>query len=144
MQQSDSFRNHEEIKLSLGQITLVVPEYDEAIVYFTTVLGFRLIEDTPLSESKRWVVVSPSNENTGCHLLLAKAAAPEQQKAIGNQTGGRVFLFLYTNNLEKYLSRLQKHQVEIINGPRTEAYGKVLVFKDLFGNLWDLIEPTSK
>ena len=144
MQQSASFFNNEKIKLSLGQIALVVPEYDEAILYFTTVLGFRLIEDTPLSESKRWVVISPSDENTGCKLLLAKASTPEQQKAIGNQTGGRVFLFLYTNNLEEYLQRLQGHQVEIINGPRTETYGKVLVFKDLFGNLWDLIEPTLK
>ena len=89
------------------------------------------------------MVVSPNAQIGGCNLLLAKAATLEQEHAIGNQTGGRVFLFLYTNNFDNYHARLVSKQVEIINGPREESYGKVLVFKDCFGNLWDLIERTT-
>lgn len=128
--------------LSLNQIALLVADYDEAINYYCKVLGFELLEDTRLSESKRWVVVSPKGENS-CRILLAKAATEEQINAIGNQTGGRVFLFLYTDDLEEYYQKLLKHKVKITRGPIEEAYGKVLVFEDMYGNLWDLIEPVS-
>lgn len=123
--------------VSLNQIALVVPDYDEAIQYYTSVLDFELLEDTHLSDTKRWVVVSPKGENS-CRLLLAKASTEEQLKAIGNQTGGRVFLFLYTDNFEEQYQNLLKHQVKITRGPMEEPYGKVLVFEDCYGNLWDL------
>ena len=125
--------------LRLVQISLLVREYDEAIHYYTNVLGFQLIEDTMLSATKRWVVVSPGI--THASLLLAKAATPEQEKAIGNQTGGRVFLFLYTNNFEITYQQYIEKGVSFTEEPRIEKFGKVCVFKDLYGNLWDLIEP---
>lgn len=125
--------------LRLVQISLLVREYDEAIHYYTSVLGFQLIEDTMLSVTKRWVVVSPGI--TQASLLLAKAATPEQKKAIGNQTGGRVFLFLYTDNFEITYQQYIAKGVSFIEEPRIEKFGKVCVFKDLYGNLWDLIEP---
>jgi uncharacterized glyoxalase superfamily protein PhnB len=128
--------------VSLGQIALVVAEYDEAIKYYTDILDFDLIEDTKLSESKRWVVVSPKGQNS-CRLLLAKAVSEEQMNSIGNQTGGRVFLFLYTDTFDEQYQNLTKNGVEIIRGPILEPYGQVLVFKDLYGNLWDLIETKS-
>jgi catechol 2,3-dioxygenase-like lactoylglutathione lyase family enzyme len=128
--------------VSLGQIALVVAEYDEAIKYYTDILDFDLIEDTKLSESKRWVVVSPKGQNS-CRLLLAKAVSEEQMNSIGNQTGGRVFLFLYTDTFDEQYQNLTKNKVEIIRGPILEPYGQVLVFKDLYGNLWDLIETKS-
>lgn len=133
----------ENFQLNLGQVSIVVPNYDKAVEYYTGTLGFQLIEDTKLSDSKRWVVVSPNAQMGGCNLLLAKAATPAQEHAIGNQTGGRVFLFLYTNNFDHYYRHLTSKKVEIINGPREESYGKVLVFKDCFGNLWDLIERNT-
>jgi catechol 2,3-dioxygenase-like lactoylglutathione lyase family enzyme len=125
--------------VSLGQIALVVADYDEAIKYYTEILDFDLIENTKLSERKRWVVVSPKGQNS-CRLLLAKAASEEQIKSIGNQTGGRVFLFLYTDTFDEQYQNLTKNNVEIVRGPIVESYGQVLVFKDLYGNLWDLIE----
>ena len=125
--------------LRLVQISLLVREYDEAIHYYTSVLGFQLIEDTMLSVTKRWVVVSPGI--TQASLLLAKAATPEQEKAIGNQTGGRVFLFLYTDNFESTYQQYIDKGVSFTEEPRIEKFGKVCVFKDLYGNLWDLIEP---
>jgi catechol 2,3-dioxygenase-like lactoylglutathione lyase family enzyme len=128
--------------VSLGQIALVVAEYDEAIKYYTDILDFNLVEDTKLSESKRWVVVSPKGQNS-CRILLAKAASEEQIKSIGNQTGGRVFLFLYTDTFDEQYQNLTKNNVEIVRGPIVESYGQVLVFKDLYGNLWDLIETKS-
>ncbi|MCL4139761.1 UNVERIFIED_CONTAM: hypothetical protein GTU68_014098 [Idotea baltica] len=128
--------------VSLNQIALVVADYDEAIQYYTGVLDFELLEDTKLSDVKRWVVVSPKGAKS-CRLLLAKAANEEQVKAIGNQTGGRVFLFLYTDNFEEQYQNLLKHQVKIIRGPIKEPYGKVLVFEDIYGNLWDLIGETA-
>lgn len=125
---------------ALSQITLVVDDYDQAIAFYTQILGFTLLEDTRLSETKRWVVVAPSG-TAGCRLLLAKAANDEQKSRIGNQTGGRVFLFLHTDRFDEYFSHLKAKDVEFVRGPVNEPYGKVAVFKDLYGNLIDLIEP---
>jgi len=119
-------------------IALVVADYDEAIAWYTKKLGFTLIEDTRLSDVKRWVLVQPSGEGS-CQLLLAKAATDEQKTRTGNQTGGRVFLFLHTDDFEKDHQNLLAHQIKIVRGPVVEEYGKVLVFEDLYGNLWDLI-----
>lgn len=124
----------------LVQISLVIPDYDEAIQYYTQVIGFELVEDTPQSETKRWVVVRPIGEGA-CSLLLAKAANEEQRSRIGNQTGGRVFLFLYTDDFYRDYARLRGHGVEFIREPAEEAYGIVSVFRDQYGNLWDLIQP---
>ncbi len=123
----------------LAMITLVVDDYDTAIRYYTEKLRFTLLEDTPMSETKRWVVVSPPG-SAGCKLLLAKAASDEQQRRIGNQTGGRVFLFLHTDDFEGDHQNLVSQDIPIIRGPVDEPYGTVLVFRDLYGNLWDLIE----
>ncbi|UJP64356.1 VOC family protein [Mongoliitalea daihaiensis] len=127
------------MKQSLFQIALVIRDYDEAIHYYTTILGFELVEDTVISPSRRWVVVRPIGSS--CALLLAKAANERQVQSIGNQTGGRVFLFLHTDNFDRDFARLQEYQVTIVRGPVLEPYGKVAVFEDLYGNLWDLIEP---
>jgi uncharacterized glyoxalase superfamily protein PhnB len=107
--------------------------------FYTKKLGFDLIEDTVLSESKRWVVVAPSGD-TGCRLLLAKAVGDEQQSRIGNQTGGRVFLFLYTDNFDRDYQDMISKGIEFVREPVVETWGKVAVFKDLYGNLWDFIE----
>lgn len=127
---------------SLVQISLLVNDYDEAIAYYTQKLNFTLVEDTELSPTKRWVVVQPKGEG-GCKLLLAKAANEEQKSRIGNQTGGRVFLFLHTDNIQRDHEHLLKQNIRIHRGPAEEPYGKVLVFEDLYGNLWDLIQPTK-
>jgi catechol 2,3-dioxygenase-like lactoylglutathione lyase family enzyme len=127
---------------SLFQIALVIDDYDKAIDYYTTVLGFELIEDTVRSPIKRWVVVKPKGAS-GASLLLAKAKNEEQKLAIGNQSGGRVFLFMHTNDIGRDYQNLVKHEVEIIRGPIEEDFGKVIVFKDLYGNKWDLIQPKS-
>jgi uncharacterized glyoxalase superfamily protein PhnB len=125
----------------LGQITLLVDEYDKALSYYTELLGFELLENTPMSPEKRWVVIAPkASKEQGCKLLLAKANTPDQKKAIGNQTGGRVFLFLYTNQIETLHQKLVDHNVEIAKPLRSEYTGKVFVFKDLYGNLWDVIQ----
>ncbi len=126
----------------IAQIALVVRDYDEAIQFYCDVLGFELVEDTPQSETKRWVVVRPK-EAGGCALLLAKAVGEEQEKAIGNQSGGRVFLFLHTEQFDDYLERIRKNELKIVRGPIEETYGKVLVFEDLYGNKWDLIGKTD-
>ena len=126
----------------LKLITLVVDDYDKAIEYYTQKLRFKLAEDTPISGSKRWVVVKPDGPD-GCALLLAKSVTADQTSRIGNQTGGRVFLFLHTDNFEQDHKNLINQQVKIVREPCTEAYGKVLVFEDLYGNLWDLIEPAN-
>lgn len=123
----------------IAQLTLVVKDYDEAIEFYTKKIGFILKEDTVLSETKRWVVVGP--KNSSCNLLLAKAANEEQQKSIGNQTGGRVFLFLNTDNFQRDHKMFQQNGVEFVREPVEERWGTVAVFKDLYGNLWDLIEP---
>ncbi|MEY2905184.1 MAG: hypothetical protein RJA52_1200 [Bacteroidota bacterium] len=127
----------------LGQIALLVRDYDEAIEFFVNKLHFELLEDTVLNEAKRWVVISPGFEKQGCHILLAKAKNKEEEASIGNQTGGRVFLFLYTDQFETDYQNLLQHNIEIVRGPLVEEYGKVLVFKDLYGNLWDLIARVS-
>jgi len=126
---------------SIFQIALLVNDYDEAIAFYTQKLQFIVVEDTPMSETKRWVVIAPPG-GEGCRLLLAKAVNKEQQSRVGAQTGGRVFLFLYTDNLDRDYNNLLQHGVTIIREPAVEAFGKVLVFADLYGNLWDLIEPS--
>lgn len=123
----------------LGQITLLVKDYDEAISYYTQVLNFELLEDTQLSETKRWVRVSPPGSS--CHLLLAKAVNENQKAQIGCQAGGRVFLFLYTDDFYRDYKNYRSKGVEFIREPTQESFGIVSVFKDLYGNLWDLIEP---
>jgi catechol 2,3-dioxygenase-like lactoylglutathione lyase family enzyme len=125
----------------LAHIALVVKDYDEAILFYTKKLNFSLIKDTQLTDKKRWVVVAPPGAS-GCTILLAKAADDMQISRIGNQTGGRVFLFLYTDNFQEDFHRLVENGVEIIRQPSKEAYGMVAVFADLYGNLWDLIEPS--
>ena len=125
----------------LVQLSLVVNDYDEAIAFYTQKLGFELAEDTLMTETKRWVVVKPKGEG-GCSLLLAKAATEEQRRAVGNQSGGRVFLFLHTDDIERDLAKLKANEVKIVRELSKEAYGKVAVFADLYGNLWDLIEPS--
>jgi len=124
----------------LAKISLLVRDYDEAIEFYTKKLHFELVEDTRQNETKRWVVIRPKGHSS-CSLLLAKAVGEEQISRIGNQTGGRVFLFLHTDNLDRDYQNLIQNQIRIIREPCMEAYGKVLVFADLYGNLWDLIEP---
>lgn len=125
---------------SISQLALVVKDYDEAIEFYTQKLAFTLKEDTVLSETKRWVVVCPPGAGeSGCNILFAKAANEEQESRIGNQTGGRVFLFLNTDDFEGDYQNLLKNNVKIVREPEEQAYGKVLVFADLYGNLWDLI-----
>ena len=131
------------MKQNIAAVALLVPDYDKAIAYYVGKLGFRLVEDTALSATKRWVVVTPpGNGETG--LLLAQADSPDQQRAIGNQAGGRVFLILKTDDFDRDFSRFKQAGVEFLEEPRQEAYGKVVVFRDAFGNKWDLIEPLAK
>ncbi len=125
------------------QFALVVDDYDKAIDFYINKLLFELVEDTVLSPTKRWVVISPKG-NTGSNILLAQASNEEQKTRIGNQTGGRVFLFLQTDNLKRDMENLQKHNVKIVRQPVDETWGRVLVFEDIFGNLWDLIQPLNK
>ena len=122
----------------LSSLAYLVRDYDEAIKYFTKVLGFRLVEDTVLSETKRWVVVAPQGK-TGVTLVLAKAATPEQLKTVGNQTAGRVFLFLRTDDFTHDYEQLKSRGVHFREEPRKELYGTVAVFDDLYGNKWDLV-----
>lgn len=126
----------------IARIALVVNDYDEAIEFYTKKLGFSLLEDTILSDTKRWVVVAPKGSNE-CALLLAKASTQEQRIHIGDQTGGRVFLFLYTDNFERDYQNLIDQKIKIVREPIQESYGRVAVFADLYGNLWDLIEPSD-
>jgi catechol 2,3-dioxygenase-like lactoylglutathione lyase family enzyme len=123
----------------LAHVAIVVEDYDEAIRFYTKKLNFDLIEDTPLSDTKRWVIVKPRGEGSAS-LLLAKAASKDQKSRIGNQTGGRVFLFLHTDNFQRDYQSLIDHNIKIVRPATAETYGKVAVFEDLYGNLWDLIE----
>ena len=123
---------------SLALISYVVRDYDEAIAFFTNAMQFELVEDIPQGH-KRWVVVRP--RGSGAALLLAKADSPEQAAAIGNQTGGRVFLFLHTDNFQRDHTHMRQYGVEFMEEPRHEEYGTVAVFKDLYGNKWDLLQP---
>ena len=119
-------------------IAIVVDDYDVAISHYVNDLGFTLIEDKVMSPEKRWVVVAPSKE--GARILLAKAANDQQRAAIGNSTGGRVGFFMYTNSFTETYEKYSSRGIEFIESPRLEAYGQVVVFKDLYGNKWDLIE----
>jgi uncharacterized glyoxalase superfamily protein PhnB len=124
----------------IAMISLLVRDYDEAIQFYTKKLSFNLLEDKPVSETKRWVVISPPG-SSGCRILLAKAVGEEQASRVGNQTGGRVFLFLHTDNLERDYANLIEKGVKIARPLSREPFGKVCVFEDLYGNLWDFIEP---
>jgi len=130
------------MKQELAHIALLVRDYDEAIQYFTQILHFKLIEDTRLTETKRWVVVAPPG-SSGTSILLAQAANELQQTSIGNQSGGRVFLFLYTDDFSRDYEDMTSRGVEFVRPPVSESYGTVAVFKDIYGNLWDLIEPST-
>jgi len=127
------------MKQTLGHVALVVRDYDEALRFFTESLGFQVIEDTPLEPGKRWVLVCPPN-SSGTSLLLAQASTPEQASRIGNQTGGRVFLFLHTDDFWRDYRRMTQRGIKFRREPRDEPYGTVAVFEDLYGNLWDLLE----
>ncbi|WP_430885384.1 VOC family protein [Fusibacter sp. JL216-2] len=128
------------MKQSIVHIALVVKDYDEAIEFYTKTLNFELIEDTYQPEQdKRWVVVAPPG-SSGTTILLAKASKPEQEKTIGNQTGGRVFLFLNTDDFWRDYNDMMTKGVEFVREPKRAEYGMVAVFKDLYGNLWDLLQ----
>ena len=131
------------MKRSIAHIALVVADYDEAIKFYTENLGFELVEDEPQTETKRWVLVAPKNSD-GCQLLLAKAVGDEQTSRIGNQTGGRVFLFLRTDDFWRDFENYQSKGVKFVREPKNEDYGTVAVFADFYGNLWDLIEFSNK
>lgn len=125
----------------IGLVALVVRDYDEAIAFYTKILGFELVEDTVLpDENKRWVVVSPPSARE-TRLLLARASEAEQIDRVGNQTGGRVAFFLYTDDFWRDYEAYCQKGVSFVRDPKTEAYGTVAVFRDLYGNLWDLLEP---
>ncbi|CAM2995268.1 VOC family protein [Vibrio rarus] len=125
----------------IGNIAVVVDNYDEAIEFYTKKLRFTLVEDTDLGDGKRWVRVAPAHSQ-GTHLLLAQASNSRQQQAVGNQSGGRVFLFLHTNDFWRDYHFMKEKGVVFAEEPRTEAYGTVVVFQDLYGNKWDLLELT--
>ena len=124
----------------LAAVTILVREYDEAIAFFTGPLGFALVEDSPRGPGKRWVVCSP--EGGTANVLLARAVTDEQRAHVGQQAGGRVAFFLHTDNIDSDVARMRAAGVEFVESPRAEPYGKVVVFRDLYGNRWDLIEPT--
>jgi catechol 2,3-dioxygenase-like lactoylglutathione lyase family enzyme len=125
---------------SIAHLTLLVRNYDEALEFYMQKLGFHLLQDTPLPDNKRWVLVAPPNSSAAA-LLLAEADTPEQSLAIGNQSGGRVFLFLHTDDFWRDYKAYQSRGVRFLESPRQESYGTVAVFEDLYGNKWDLLEP---
>ncbi|MBW8727685.1 MAG: VOC family protein [Inquilinus limosus] len=125
----------------IGAVALVVRDYDEAKAWYTGVLGFDLVEDTPMGDGKRWLLVAPPG---GPNLLLAQAATPEQESRIGDQTGGRVFLFLHTDDFRRDHAAMTARGVMFRETPREEAYGTVAVFEDLYGNLWDLLQLKAR
>ncbi len=131
--------SQERVEQRIGNVALVVENYDDAIAFYTQKLGFTLIEDTDLGGGKRWVQVSPPNSN-GTNLLLAQANSPEQTQVVGNQSGGRVFLFLQTNDFWRDYQRMKDNDVIFNEEPRIEQYGTVVVFQDLYGNKWDLLQ----
>jgi catechol 2,3-dioxygenase-like lactoylglutathione lyase family enzyme len=130
-------------KQRIAHIALVVDDYDDAIKFYVGKLNFNLIEDTRLNETKRWVLIAPRGAKECC-LLLAKAADDKQRASVGNQTGGRVFLFLYTDNFEHDYREMLEKGIRFVRPPKEEEYGTVAVFEDLYGNLWDLIQPGEK
>lgn len=125
---------------AITALTLVVRDYDEAIRFFTEALRFELLEDTDMGGGKRWVKVAPKNSR-GAELLLARAINADQEAAIGNQSGGRVFLFLHTEDFQADYEHMRAYGVTFTEEPRDEVYGRVVVFRDLYGNKWDLVEP---
>ena len=128
---------------SIGQVALLVRDYDEALKFYVDTLGFELVEDTPIhAQNKRWVVVAPRGRNS-LRLLLARATDDEQRSRVGNQTGGRVFLFLHTDDFWRDFRSYKSKGVAFVRDPREEPYGTVAVFKDLYGNLWDLLQPSA-
>jgi catechol 2,3-dioxygenase-like lactoylglutathione lyase family enzyme len=131
------------MKQQIAHLALVVDDYDDAIRFYTEKIGFSLVEDTVMSPKKRWVVVAPKNSN-GCSLLLAKAANDEQKTRVGNQTGGRVFLFLYTDDFWTDYNRMVENKVKFVREPVKQEYGTVAVFEDLYGNMWDLLESKKE
>jgi catechol 2,3-dioxygenase-like lactoylglutathione lyase family enzyme len=132
------------MKQRLGLVSLVVRDYDEALEFFIGKLGFSLVEDTLVPQpSKRWVVVAPPGA-TESRVLLARASSAEQESRVGAQTGGRVFLFLYTDDFWRDYERYKARGVEFVRSPTQEPYGTVAVFKDLYGNLWDLLQPKDR
>ncbi len=130
------------MKNSIAHVSIVVDDYDEAIDFYVNKLDFILVEDTKLSEEKRWVVVAPTGGKE-CSLLLAKAANEDQKQRVGNQTGGRVFMFLFTDDFDRDYNKLLDRGIEFVRPKEEFDYGTVAVFKDLYGNLWDLIHPSE-
>ena len=126
----------------IAHLALVVHDYDEAIQFYTEKLDFKIVEDTKLSETKRWVIIAPPGPN-GCSLLLAKAANEKQAASVGNQTGGRVFLFLFTDDFQRDYEKMLKRGIHFVRPKTDETYGTVAVFQDLYGNLWDLLQPNE-
>ncbi len=131
------------MKQRIAHIALVVKDYDEAIAFYTKKLDFELLEDTKIDSLKRWVVIAPPGAKECC-LLLAKAANEKQLASVGNQSGGRVFLFLFTDNFWRDYDKMIERKVNFVRPPKQEPYGMVAVFEDLYGNLWDLLEPNEQ
>ena len=129
------------MKQRIAHIALVVKDYDEAIAFYTQKLDFQLIEDTKIDDEKRWVMLAPPGAGECC-LLLARAANDRQSASIGNQTGGRVGFFLFTDDFWRDFNKMQEREVNFVRQPTEFVYGTVAVFEDLYGNLWDLIEPS--
>lgn len=127
----------------IAHIALVVKDYDDAIQFYTKKLDFELLEDTKIDDHKRWVIISPPGAKECC-LLLAKAADEKQLARVGNQTGGRVFLFLFTDDFWRDYNKMLERSIKFVRPPKEEPYGMVAVFEDLYGNMWDLLEPNDK
>ncbi|MEU0227955.1 VOC family protein [Streptomyces sp. NPDC006284] len=127
----------------IALVTLVVDDYDEAIRFYTEALGFRLVEDAPRPDGSRWVVVEPGTEGAGTALLLARAKGEAQRARVGDQAGGRVGFFLYTDDFARDHARMTAAGVTFLEAPRYEPYGSVAVFQDLYGNRWDLLQPSA-
>ena len=131
------------MKQSIGLTALLVRDYDEALEFYVGILGFKVVEDTFIAaQDKRWVIIAPAGSSESA-LLLARAANPEQAARIGNQTGGRVFLFLHTDDFWRDYAAFKARGVVFVRDPKAESYGMVAVFKDLYGNLWDLLQPAT-
>jgi len=130
------------MKINIGAISLLVRDYDEAVSFYVDKLGFCLLEDTDMGAGKRWILIAPQ-DSAETRLLLAKAVSPEQHSHVGNQTGGRVFLFLHTDDFQRDYEAMKSKGVRFLEEPRHESYGTVVVFEDLYGNKWDLLEMKS-
>jgi len=130
------------MKQTLGHVALLVRDYNEALAFFTRTLHFTVVEDTRLSADKRWVLIAPPGSQSTT-LLLARAATPEERSRVGNQTGGRVFLFLHTDDFWRDYNEMTARKVKFIREPVEEEYGTVAVFEDLYGNRWDLLQRNS-